>query len=176
MKLPVRPALPDTTVDNDAPLTRPSSTYKPGNVVQTSGATSQRGTFKVGQKPKDGFFLCVADCLALLPMWSVGDQQAVLMWLVGFVEEFIDIVFGDVVVVSSTWPAPPSSRRSCGETRVTAAVSTPAFGHSSHSQIWSTCAAHSGHLRTIDGARTVCPAGWVGIETVVKSRIDQHFQ
>ena len=40
MKLPVRPALPNTTVDNDAPLTRPSSTYKPGNVVQTSGATS----------------------------------------------------------------------------------------------------------------------------------------
>lgn len=40
MKLPVRPALPNATKDNDAHLTRPSSTYKSGNVVQTTGATS----------------------------------------------------------------------------------------------------------------------------------------
>ena len=39
MKLPVRPAL-HILVDNDAHSTRPSSTYKSGNVVQTSGATS----------------------------------------------------------------------------------------------------------------------------------------
>jgi hypothetical protein len=39
MKFPVRPAL-HILVDNDAHLTRPSSTYKSGNVVQTSGATS----------------------------------------------------------------------------------------------------------------------------------------
>ena len=39
MKLPVRPAL-HILVDNDARSTRPSSTYKSGNVVQTSGATS----------------------------------------------------------------------------------------------------------------------------------------
>ena len=41
MKLPVRPALPNITTGNDAHLTRPSSTYKSGNVVQTSGATSE---------------------------------------------------------------------------------------------------------------------------------------
>lgn len=41
MKLPVRPALPNATKDNDAHLTRPSSTYKSGNVVQTTGATSE---------------------------------------------------------------------------------------------------------------------------------------
>lgn len=40
MKLPVRPELPDTTVDNDAQLTCPSSPDKSGNVVQTTGATS----------------------------------------------------------------------------------------------------------------------------------------
>ena len=40
MKFQVRPELPTTVVDNDALLTRPSSTYKSGNVVQTNGATS----------------------------------------------------------------------------------------------------------------------------------------
>ncbi len=39
MEFPVRPALP-ILVDNDAHLTRPSPTYKSGNVVQTTGATS----------------------------------------------------------------------------------------------------------------------------------------
>lgn len=51
MKLVVRPELPTAAlrssqatlaaVDNSAPLaTRPQSTYKSGNVVQTTGATS----------------------------------------------------------------------------------------------------------------------------------------
>ena len=50
MNIPVRPELPTTSVgssqaptaavDNSAPhSTRPQSTYKSGNVVQTSGAT-----------------------------------------------------------------------------------------------------------------------------------------
>jgi len=53
MQVLVRPELPTASVgssqattaavDNSAPLaTRPQSTYKSGNVVQTSGATSQR--------------------------------------------------------------------------------------------------------------------------------------
>ena len=41
MKFPVRPAL-HILVDNDAHLTRPSSTYKSGKAVQTTGATSAR--------------------------------------------------------------------------------------------------------------------------------------
>lgn len=40
MKLPVRPALPDILGNNEAHSTRPSSTYKSGKVVQTTGATS----------------------------------------------------------------------------------------------------------------------------------------
>jgi len=40
MKFPVRPALPNTIMGSDAHLIRPSSTYKSGNVVQTTGATS----------------------------------------------------------------------------------------------------------------------------------------
>ena len=40
MKSPVRPALTDSDQNSDALLTRPSSTYKSGNVVQTTGATS----------------------------------------------------------------------------------------------------------------------------------------
>ena len=47
MKVPVRPALPNTTVDSDAPLTRPSSTYKSGKAVQTTGATSLRRNIEV---------------------------------------------------------------------------------------------------------------------------------
>lgn len=48
MKFSVRPALPDIHGNNDAPLTRQSSTYKSGNVVQTSGATSLRCTGRQG--------------------------------------------------------------------------------------------------------------------------------
>jgi len=44
MQFPVRSALL-SLVNNDAPLTRPSSTYKSGNVVQTTGATSYSPLF-----------------------------------------------------------------------------------------------------------------------------------
>jgi len=44
MKFPVRPALPDILGNNEAHSTRPSSTYKSGNVVQTTGATSDLPT------------------------------------------------------------------------------------------------------------------------------------
>jgi hypothetical protein len=40
MKLPVRLALLDINGNNDAHSTRPNSTYKSGNLVQTTGATS----------------------------------------------------------------------------------------------------------------------------------------
>lgn len=43
MKLPVRPALPNAIMGSDAHLIRPSATYKSGNVVQTTGATSLCG-------------------------------------------------------------------------------------------------------------------------------------
>ena len=47
MKFPVRSALPHIRRNNDAHLTRPSSTYKSGKAVQTSGATSAQGGGRV---------------------------------------------------------------------------------------------------------------------------------
>jgi len=41
MQFPVRPAL-HNLVNNDAPLTRPTSTYKSGKAVQINEATSER--------------------------------------------------------------------------------------------------------------------------------------
>ena len=68
MQVLVRPELPTASVgssqattaavDNSAPLaTRPQSTYKSGNVVQTSGATSVR----TGQKNKAEYGQCESD-------------------------------------------------------------------------------------------------------------------
>ena len=65
------------------------------------GGIVQRGSFEVGQqKTDDGFFLRIADLLGVAAdAVGGGDQQAVLdAWPVRFAEEFIDIVFGDVVV------------------------------------------------------------------------------
>lgn len=60
-----------------------------------------RSAFKIGQqKTDDGFFLRIADLLCIAAdAVGGGDQQTVLdAWPVRFAEEFIDIVFGDVVV------------------------------------------------------------------------------
>lgn len=65
------------------------------------GGIVQRGTLEVGQqKADDGFFLRVADLPGVAAdAVGGGDQQAVFdARPVGFAEEFIDIVFGDVVV------------------------------------------------------------------------------
>ena len=65
------------------------------------GGIIQRGFIKVGQqKTHDGFFLRVADLLGIRADAVGGsDQQAVLdLWPVRFAEEFIYIVFGDVVI------------------------------------------------------------------------------
>ncbi len=65
------------------------------------GGIVQRGLFKVGQqKPDNGFVLRIANLLGIrTDTVGGGDQQAVLYKRpVRFAEEFIDIVFGDVVV------------------------------------------------------------------------------
>jgi hypothetical protein len=69
MKSLVRPELPTASagssqaptaaVDNSAPLaTRPQSTYKSGNAVQTSGATSQIHARQIQRDPP-GLALCL---------------------------------------------------------------------------------------------------------------------
>ena len=65
------------------------------------GRIVQRGLLEIGQqKTDDGFVLRIADLLGVrADAVGGGDQQAVLDERpVRFAEEFIDIVFGDVVV------------------------------------------------------------------------------
>jgi hypothetical protein len=65
------------------------------------GGIVQRGFIEIGeQKTDDAFFLRIADLLCVAAdAVGGGDQQAVLdVRPVRFAEEFIDIVFGDVVV------------------------------------------------------------------------------
>ena len=65
------------------------------------GGIIQRGLIEIGQqKADDGFFLRIANLLCVgSDAVGGGDQQAVLdAWPVRFTEEFIYIMFGDVVV------------------------------------------------------------------------------
>ncbi len=69
--------------------------------VADIGRVFQRGLFKIGQQePDDGFVLCVADLLGVVAdAVGGGDQQSMLDERpVRFAKEFIDIVFGDVVI------------------------------------------------------------------------------